>query len=74
MTLELVQYDLTVPKVRYFLYLRYGILWGVGGPVTLDKTVTILIFKSRLLSLCEMKTNWAFKTSGSSMKKSSEKL
>ena len=31
MTLELVQYDLTVPKVRYFLYLRYGILWGVGG-------------------------------------------
>ena len=31
MTLELVQYDLTVPKVRYFLDLRYGILWGVGG-------------------------------------------
>ena len=28
MTLELVQYDLTVPKVRYFLDLRYGILWG----------------------------------------------
>ena len=31
MTLELVQYDLTVPKVRYFLDLRYGILWGGGG-------------------------------------------
>ena len=45
-----------------------------GGPVTLDKTVTILRLKSRLSSLCEMKTNRTLKTSGSSMKKSSEKL